>query len=137
MAKRLANKAQAAFEDSSRDVEHLIAIARSLGRPWSGEEYAWEELEFLVRVFGGGGDAFRFLCLPPSGIDDLDPLKGLGRLWTEDLSAPYTEALNIPWDADDTWRFVVLKTEVSLVDIDLAETLSVRSAIPWEKEVVI
>jgi hypothetical protein len=119
------------------EVEHWIAVARSLGRSWSGSEHAREELAFLIRAFGGGGDAFRFLCLPPGGIDDLDPLNGLGKHWTEDFSAPYAEVLNVPWYADDTWGFVVLRAEISLPDVDLAETLSVRSALPWEKEVVL
>lgn len=123
--------------NSPEDMKHLIDRAKGLGRPWLGDRFAMEELEFMAHTFARKAEVFRFLCLPPDGLDGFDPQEGLGRHWTEDFSAPYTEVLNVPEEADGSWSFVLLKAEIEFASIDLVETLAARSALPWEKEIVL
>lgn len=123
--------------NSDKDSSGIVASARGIGRLWRGNAFAEEELEMLARAFSPGGEVYRFLCLPPGGVEDFDPESGAGVCWTDDFSAPYPEVLNVPEEADDSWGFYLLSADIRYDDIDLAETLSVRSALPWEKEIVL
>lgn len=123
--------------NSGKNSSEIVASARGIGRQWRGNAFAEEELEMLTRAFSSGREVFRFLCLPPGGVEDFDPESGAGVCWTDDFSAPYPEVLNVPEEADDSWGFYLLSADIRYDDIDLPETLSVRSALPWEKEIVL
>lgn len=80
----------------------------------------------------------RYVILDAAGLAAFGENGHLGRHWTSDGRDMSLDALLVPDDADERWRFYEMSGRINGPQaVDWASTVVARISIPWEREVTL